>query len=165
MTRDFSFLTPSNMVAVHESFRILNENTPRYTLSQHYWNNGEDKTDFGRLAMAKVSGSARLCFPPSRILQEERPTSLALRGTVGMSTTNPRIKLFNGKAGSPELFFGNRDVLGFPIHFARPSGRQEGEVIYIGGGCRAPSFPSSLTGTGDITPARCAHESLWNIFG
>lgn len=27
MTRDFSFLTPSNMVTVHESFRISNENT------------------------------------------------------------------------------------------------------------------------------------------
>lgn len=82
-----------------------------------------------------------------------------------MSTTNPRIKLFNGKADSPELFSGNRDVLGFPIHFARPSGRQEREVIYIGGGCRTPppppSYPSSsLTGNGDIILAGCARESL-----
>lgn len=148
MTRDFSFLTPSNMVTVHESFRILNENTPRYMLAasqkQLRRQNGLQKT-----AMAKVSGSA-----PKR-----RTTNFPVRD-YGMSTTNPRIKLFNGKADSPELFFGNRDVLGFPIHFARPSGRQEREVIYIGGSCRIPSSSSSLTGTGNITPAGCARESL-----
>jgi len=45
---------------------------------------------------------------------------------LGMPTTNPRIKLFNGKAGSLELFFGKRDVLGFPIHFARPTADKSG---------------------------------------
>lgn len=80
-----------------------------------------------------------------------------------MSTTNPRIKLFNGKAG---IIFRGRErkrerrwSRAFPIHFARPSGRQERDVIYIGGGCH-PTLFFPLADTGDITPAGCARESL-----
>lgn len=95
---------------------------------------------------------------------------------VGMPTTNPRIKLFNGKADSSELFFGKRDVLGFPIHFARPPVDKRGKgMIYIEGWLSRPSLSSSplfspplpsSPDTRNITgPAGCARESPWNIFG
>lgn len=69
--------------------------------------------------MAKESPSSPALPPPCiSKMNDKLPFSSEVR--LGMPTTNPRIKLFNGKAGSSELFFGKRDVLGFPIHFARP---------------------------------------------
>lgn len=80
--------------------------------------------------MAKESPSSFRSFPPRTSKMNDKLPFLEVR--LGMPTTNPRIKLFNGKAGSSELFFGKRDVLGFPIHFARPPADKSGGDLHRG---------------------------------
>lgn len=103
-----------------KSFRILKR---KYT-SQHARNITEtkDKTD-----LEKWPKSPRHpCSSPPCTSKMNDKLPFPSEGRLGMPTTNPRIKLFNGKAGSSELFFGKRDVLGFPIHFARPPADKSG---------------------------------------
>lgn len=76
MTRDFSFLTPSNMVTVHESFRILNENT----LHARSITETTEKTK--RTSEDDDGQSVGICFrlspflPLALLQEEERLTSL-----------------------------------------------------------------------------------------
>lgn len=118
------------------------QNFKRKYTSQHARNITEtkDKTDFEK--WPKSLRHPPRSSPPCTSKTNDKLPFFREVG-LGMPTTNPRIKLFNGKAGSSELFFGKRDVLGFPIHFARPPADKSGGWFTSGGGCRV-SPPSLL---------------------
>lgn len=114
------------------SFRILKKNTLCNILVA-LWKQLRRQNGLGKMAM-EITGMSTCSYSSlSCILQEKRQTFRPVK--LGMPTTNPRIKLFNGKASSSELFFEKRDAPGLSHSLCLPFGRQEQRVIYVGGGC------------------------------
>lgn len=146
-----------------KSFRILNENTLCNILVA-LWKQLRRQNGLGKMAM-EIAGMSTCSYSSlSCIFQEKRQTFRSVK--LGMPTT--RIKLFNGKASSSELFFEKRDALGFPIHFACPSvDKSKGWFTSVVAASISLLLPLSFaSNTGNITgSAGCARESSWNIFG